>query len=426
MAGNPYTESGEKFQIPDMLANRADIYNLGEIIGDSAEAFELSYLENSLTSNPVLSKLASTFAERTSTRSSNLPTNSAKPRGRNSWASKASTSKAITTSTELNEFTAAMVKLMRVRDVVLTVNREYIRSAAQHDDYRTEPPFLLQGSYRNMNRIAEKVLPVMNDAELETLIGSSYQNDAQTLTTGTEANLLKFKELLGILTDDERSRWEEICRTFRQNVKLRGIGSDDKVGQVIATIGSLSDGLDSIRKAVTSGTTALANGDSTPRTPELIQSATDSLTTQLQSLNDRLEAALSGIDQLADRPIQVDVPPLSVPPIEMKWPENLPFASLAPASAPDETPESATTEPTSKKSAAADRITVVNRLPKTVYNVLEKQFNLMQGWLKPLAEMAIEQQGEIKELRPMVEECLTHYQTLLKKLEEAHDRESAR
>ena len=59
MAGNPYTESGEKFQIPDMLANRADIYNLGEIIGDSAEVFELSYLENCLTSNPALNPLAS-------------------------------------------------------------------------------------------------------------------------------------------------------------------------------------------------------------------------------------------------------------------------------------------------------------------------------------------------------------------------------
>jgi len=33
MAGNPYTETGGKFQIPDMLANRADTYNLGDIIG---------------------------------------------------------------------------------------------------------------------------------------------------------------------------------------------------------------------------------------------------------------------------------------------------------------------------------------------------------------------------------------------------------
>src|SRR5690606_16930100 len=108
--------------------------------------------------------------------------------------------------------------------------------AAQHDDYRTEPPFLLQGSYRNMNRIAGKVLPVMNDQELRSLIVSSYQNDAQTLTTGTESNMLKFKELMGLLTPEEQARWDDIRRTFRQNVKLRGVGTDDKVGQVIATL----------------------------------------------------------------------------------------------------------------------------------------------------------------------------------------------
>jgi MoxR-like ATPase len=58
MAGNPYTESGQRFQIPDMLANRADVYNLGEIIGGKVEAFEQSYLENCLTSNTSLQPLA--------------------------------------------------------------------------------------------------------------------------------------------------------------------------------------------------------------------------------------------------------------------------------------------------------------------------------------------------------------------------------
>jgi len=58
MAGNPYTETGERFQIPDMLANRADVYNLGEIVGNSKDSFEQSYLENCLTSNPVLQPLA--------------------------------------------------------------------------------------------------------------------------------------------------------------------------------------------------------------------------------------------------------------------------------------------------------------------------------------------------------------------------------
>ncbi len=58
MAGNPYTESGDRFQIPDMLSNRADVYNLGEMIGNAAEAFELSYLENALTSNSALQPLS--------------------------------------------------------------------------------------------------------------------------------------------------------------------------------------------------------------------------------------------------------------------------------------------------------------------------------------------------------------------------------
>mgnify|MGYP003326134844 CR=1 FL=1 len=57
MAGNPYTESGEKFRIPDMLANRADTYNLGDEMKGREAAFRGSYLENAVTSNKVLSPL---------------------------------------------------------------------------------------------------------------------------------------------------------------------------------------------------------------------------------------------------------------------------------------------------------------------------------------------------------------------------------
>ena len=42
-------------------------------------------------------------------------------------------------------------------------------SAAQSDASRVEPPFQLQGSYRNMNKLTEKIVPVMNDEELESL-----------------------------------------------------------------------------------------------------------------------------------------------------------------------------------------------------------------------------------------------------------------
>ncbi len=41
-----------------MLANRADTYNLGDIIiGDTEDIFKLSYIENCLTSNAILNNL---------------------------------------------------------------------------------------------------------------------------------------------------------------------------------------------------------------------------------------------------------------------------------------------------------------------------------------------------------------------------------
>ncbi|MFF7438939.1 hypothetical protein [Streptomyces sp. NPDC008122] len=47
---------------------------------------------------------------------------------------------------------------MTARETVLAVNAAYIRSAAQSDEARTEPPFRLQGSYRSMNKIAARDL----------------------------------------------------------------------------------------------------------------------------------------------------------------------------------------------------------------------------------------------------------------------------
>ena len=248
MAGNPYTESGEKFQIPDMLANRADIYNLGDIIGESAEVFKLSYIENCLTSNPVLHQLISkspkdvyTFIEmaKTGTREGfDFETNYA--------------------AEEISEYIAVLQKLLVVRDTVLTVNTEYIRSAAQSDQYRTEPSFKLQGSYRDMNKMAEKVLPLMNEQELQTLILTHYENEAQTLTTGAEANLLKFKALHQLLSKEEKIRWEQIKEIFAKQQRLKGYGENNIVGQAIAQMEeTIAKSLEGIRNV-------LGNGEKNP------------------------------------------------------------------------------------------------------------------------------------------------------------------
>jgi hypothetical protein len=232
MAGNPYTESGEVFRIPDMLANRADIYNLGDVLGGMEDAFLLSYVENSLTSSPVLAPLATRdladlylLVDRA--RGLDVSTNGlAHAYG----------------AAEVNEIVATLQRLMRVRDVVYRVNQQYIASAAQADAYRTEPPFKLQGSYRNMNKLAEKISPVMNEAELQQLVSDHYLGEAQLLTTGAEENLLKLGELRGVLTPEETARWEGIRRDFLRN-KATGAGDADVGGRVVAQLADIAGGL---------------------------------------------------------------------------------------------------------------------------------------------------------------------------------------
>ena len=240
MAGNPYTESGERFRIPDMLANRADIYNLGDIIGDTATDFKASYIENSLSANPVLGRL--------STKSQNdlYPILKLAETGDGEGME----FEANHSQEEINEYVSVLKKLIKVRDVILKVNQAYIHSAGQSEDYRTEPAFRLQGSYRDMNKIGARIMPVMNDAELDTLIMSHYVSESQTLTRDAEANLLKFKELIGKLTKEEAARWESIKETFRKNQKFLHTGGDNPMGQVVLGMDSINEGLTGIAKAL--------------------------------------------------------------------------------------------------------------------------------------------------------------------------------
>ena len=120
MAGNPYTESGEVFRIPDMLANRADIYNLGDVLTDREEAFALSYIENSLTSHPVTQPLANREPQDVQLL----------VRMAQGEAVDAARLAHPYSAAELEEIRNLLVRLMSVRDVLLKVNQAYIQFAA--------------------------------------------------------------------------------------------------------------------------------------------------------------------------------------------------------------------------------------------------------------------------------------------------------
>ncbi|MEL7538177.1 MAG: DNA repair ATPase [Pseudomonadota bacterium] len=239
MAGNPYTESGETFRVPDMLANRADIYNLGDILSGKEAQFELSYIENSLTANPVLAPLATRDI-------ADVYKFIDMARGRTVATTELSHAYS---AAEVTEITRVLERMFQIQEVILLVNRQYIASAAQEDKYRVEPRFLLQGSYRNMNKLAEKISAVMNDAELNDLIDDHYRGEAQLLTQGTEANVLKLAELRGVLTDEQQVRWEQIKQDFLRNKSLGGDKSDvgtrisAQLADLVDNVGSLGEQL---------------------------------------------------------------------------------------------------------------------------------------------------------------------------------------
>ncbi|MFT4622252.1 MAG: hypothetical protein ACI8PZ_000908 [Myxococcota bacterium] len=232
MAGNPYTETGDKFQIPDMLANRADTYNLGDVLGGREDVFALSFLENGLTSNPALQPLAARPQK-------DVYTLIRMAAGEEISPSELSHDYS---AVELNEIRGTFAHLFTARDVLLKVNAEYIRSAAMEDAFRTEPRFQLQGSYRNMNKLAEKIVPALTPDEVLEVISDHYRGEAQTLTTGAEYNLLRLAELRGLLTDEEAQRLGKIREEYRRR-QLMGGGDDDPVARVTGVLSGMAQNL---------------------------------------------------------------------------------------------------------------------------------------------------------------------------------------
>ncbi|ANH95479.1 DNA repair ATPase [Streptomyces sp. SAT1] len=256
MTGNPYTESGDRFRVPDMLANRADVWNLGDVLTGKEDVFALSFLENALTSNPVLAPLAGRDRA------------DLELLVRLAQADPAARADRLTHAyapAELEQITGVLRHLLTARETVLAVNAAYIASAARSDETRTEPPFLLQGSYRTMNKIAQRIRPVMNAAEAGAVVEDHFTAEAQTLTSGAEANLLKLAELRGTLTPEQAGRWAALKTAYARTQALGGPAEDPLV-RATAALGLLADHMAAIEAALTGGGTARARHAAGPAT----------------------------------------------------------------------------------------------------------------------------------------------------------------
>jgi hypothetical protein len=119
------------------------------------------------------------------------------------------------------------------------------------DAYRTEPSFKLQGSYRDMNKLVSQIVPLMNKKEISELILTHYESESQTLTADSEANILKLKEIAGLLSGSDSERWVHIKDIFNKNNKFAGIDQNNQTGLVIAQLAEFNDNLEGIKKAIT-------------------------------------------------------------------------------------------------------------------------------------------------------------------------------
>ncbi|MCA9118430.1 MAG: hypothetical protein KDA79_25370, partial [Planctomycetaceae bacterium] len=68
------------------------------------------------------------------------------------------------------------------------------------------------------------------------------------------------------------------------------------------------------------------------------------------------------------------------------------------------------------------RITVVNRIPPTLLDVLRQQFELMHSWMEPVFRAVQSQQTEMVGLKRSLDETLASYASLIEKLGVARSR----
>ncbi|MBN1209878.1 MAG: DNA repair ATPase [Myxococcaceae bacterium] len=406
MAGNPYTETGDRFRIPDMLANRADTYNLGDILDGKEDLFALSYIENALTSNPALAPLATRDP-------GDIHRFIRMARGEEVNTGELSHGYA---AAEIQEIIAVLQRLFSVQRVLLKVNLQYIASAAQDERFRTEPAFKLQGSYRNMNKLAEKVVAAMTDEELERLIDDHYQGESQTLTTAAEQNLLKLQELRGRLNAEKAKRWEEIKQGFAR-VKRMGGKEDDPVARVTGQLSAIEEQLGAVGQAVSQAAETVRKGQQDKNAgPDPVAA----VTRRMEALREAVLEVARVAREVKESPApQLPAPVVNVPP----GPDLTPYlqhlakvlkalaerALQAPAAAPAAAPDLGPYMEQLTKAVAAMAERPVQVAPALARSAsgplpvdLPRQIALIQNALEPLEKLARRslQLGE-EDIKPM-------------------------
>ena len=221
-----------------------------------------------------------------------------------------------------------------------------------------------------MNRIAERVAAVMNEAELQSLIVSNYEQDAQTLTTDNEANVLKFKEIMGILNAQEKERWDAIKYAYVESVRMSGMDSEDQAGQLMRQLAAMRDGLESIRQVI-SKAIAVSGDGSEERMDARVDLIRQSLSASAAELSESLQSTTRELQKVTQQ--QALEPP-------------------------------------------EQKILVQHKVPRVLADLVKGQFHLMQEWMRPILAESLDNGRDLERLNAQLQAMMRSYQDIERSL----------
>jgi hypothetical protein len=225
---------------------------------------------------------------------------------------------------------------------------------------------------------------------------------------------------MDILTENELARWNDIKKTFTRNVKLRSFGGDDRMAQVVGQMTEFTEGLESIRDAVTAGVERLQSNGEPAEAASATVAAVEHLArfgNELQALHQALE---KGAAMLAERASTSPTPA----------PANI-SATFSPETAELLTkfiselqmvqrPAGPSVGPPSAAGAAGPpvKVHVVNKVPRLFLSIIREQFRLMQQWMTPIMEITQENRAGLAELQLQLADAMKNYDQMIQQLED--------
>ena len=197
---------------------------------------------------------------------------------------------------------------------------------------------------------------------------------------------------------------------FQRNQTLRGVDDQDRVSQAIGQLSLCAEGLAELRRAVAGGFEQWAI-----TTRELSATRLPEPTSPVESHREQLESIAGNLALLRSTLAE---PPSA--PSDGSPNDALNVLRTLAAELKSQRPAVRVTsdeEPVAGAENIPAQITIVNKIPTTLLNVLRQQFQLMEDWLRPLQTNAVQQSADMTRLSETLERCLKEYSQLVGRIE---------